>query len=136
MTNPFRQALHTGAVGNAALAVFCANVLLFVLLAGLAVVSLLNLRRLSRGLVARMAVSLAMAVLLGLVAGPQPAPAVRGGPDHSHGQAPGHQDAPQPGPAGGVAFALIGFAVTSLQWPRCCACPQPGSRDGYLRATQ
>lgn len=80
MTNPFQQALHTGAVSKAALAVFCANVLLFVLLAGLAVVSLLSQRRLSRGLVARMAVSLAMAVLLSLVAGPPPAPLFVAGP--------------------------------------------------------
>jgi membrane-associated phospholipid phosphatase len=73
MTDPFQQALHTAAVGNrtlAALAVFCANVLLFALVAGLAAVGLRHRHRLTWGLAARVAVSAAVAVLLTLLLGP------------------------------------------------------------------
>lgn len=72
MTDPFQQALHTAAVGNgtlAALAVFCANVLLFVLVVVLAAVAFFNRQRLTRGLAARVAASLAVAVLLTLLLG-------------------------------------------------------------------
>ena len=72
MTDPIQQALHTAAVGNgtlAALAVFCANVLLFVLTLALAALAFFYRQRLTWGLAARVAASLAVAVLLTLLLG-------------------------------------------------------------------
>lgn len=70
MTDPFQHALHSAATQSpvlAALAVFCANNLLFVLVALMVLLGLLNLRRLTWTLVARVAVSLAVAALLTLL---------------------------------------------------------------------
>ena len=70
MTDPFQHALHSAATHSpvlAALAVFCANDLLFVLLALMVLLGLLNLRRLTWALAARVAVSLAVATVLTLL---------------------------------------------------------------------
>lgn len=70
MTDLFQQTLHSAATQSpalAALAIFCANDLLFVLVALMVFLGALNLRRLTWSLVARVAVSLAVAALLTLL---------------------------------------------------------------------
>lgn len=70
MTDPIQHALHSAATQNpllASLSVFCASGLLFVLVALLALTGLLNLRRLTWRLVARVVSSLAVAALLTLL---------------------------------------------------------------------
>lgn len=74
MTDPLQRALHAAAVHSpflAALAVFCANLLLFVLMGASGVLAALALvrGRLTWGFAARVAVSLAAAALLTLSLG-------------------------------------------------------------------
>ncbi|CAM3156455.1 Phosphatidic acid phosphatase type 2/haloperoxidase domain-containing protein [Deinococcus saxicola] len=72
MTDSLQQALHAAAAGSLALsgvAVFCANVLLLVLVALLAALLLRHLRTLTPALLARMTLSLLVATLLTLLLG-------------------------------------------------------------------
>ena len=70
MTDPIQHALHSAATHSpllASLSIFCASDLLFVLVALLALTGLLNLRRLTRALVVRVVLSLAVAAFLTLL---------------------------------------------------------------------
>jgi membrane-associated phospholipid phosphatase len=70
MTDPLQQALHTAAAHSAplaAIAVFCANLLLFVLAGALAALGMGRLRQITWGLAARVALSLGVATLLTLL---------------------------------------------------------------------
>ncbi|CAM3602221.1 phosphatase PAP2 family protein [Deinococcus frigens] len=72
MNDTLQAALHATALGSpalTALAVFCANVLLFGLVALLAALLLLRLKSLTPALLARMAVSLLVSTLLTLLLG-------------------------------------------------------------------